>query len=582
MVRITHDRQVRYTLDDVLAVAAGAPVELDAETVAFLDERRAEIVAFVTREQRPAYGFNRGFGHNVDVPVPRHKLGELQTNLIRSHAAGVGPAAPREVVRATMFLRATSLACGHSGVRALVVETLVALLNAQITPVVPCFGSVGASGDLAPLSHVALALIGEGRVFVGDADDPVAAGDALAMAGIVPLQLEMKEGLALNNGVQFSTALGILSWARLRRLLRTSAVATALTAQVVLGADTPFDESLHALRPHPGALTVARWIRDLMADSPIRKAHQPYDVDGEVQEPYNVRCAAQILGTCQDLLQQARATFETEANSVTDNPILLPDPDNGGAYTRIVSGGHFHGMPVAVQLYHLIEAAGILARLSNMRCVRYVDEARNKGLGSDLKWPGLAEDDAAVSSAMMIPEYVSAALTNAIWGAAMPSHLFSLSTDAGQEDHVSMSAGLAVRVWETLPRLAEVVAIELAYAAQAAAIRREMDHFPSKKSLTEEQEAAVESARRGYEQAINETLGGPEFGVGFSIQLRYRWEPKDRLLSPVCEAVLAQVREHFPIVTQDRCLSDDLAALARAVERGEIERAATDVVALDE
>ena len=580
MVRISHEQ--RYSLEDVVAVAHGAPVTLAPATIELLARRRAEVTAFVRREERPAYGFNRGFGHNVDVPVPRHKLGELQTNLIRSHAAGVGPPAPVEVVRATMFLRAISLARGHSGVRPVVVETLVGLLEHGISPVVPCFGSVGASGDLAPLSHVALALLGEGEVFVGPGDTPVPAADALAAAGIAPLRLEMKEGLALNNGVQFSTALGILGWSRLRRLLRTSAIATALSAQVVLGADTPFEADLHALRPHPGAVRVARWIHDLMAGSPIRRAHQPYDVDGEVQEPYNVRCAAQILGACHELLAQAGTTFAIEANSVTDNPVLLPDPENGGAHTRIVSGGLFHGMPVAVQLFHLIEVVGIMASLANTRCARYVDEARNKGLGSDLKWPRLSEDDAAVSSSMMIPEYVSAALTNAIWGAAMPSHLFSLSTDAGQEDHVSMSAGLAVRLWETLPRLSEAVAIELAYASQAAAIRREMDHFPSKKTLTEDQKAAVAEARQAYEQAINRVLGGGEFGVDFGIRLRYRWDAAARRLSPACEEVLAVVREAFPPVTRDRVLAADLAALAERVERGDVERAATSVVPLEE
>lgn len=203
-------------------------------------------------------------------------------------------------------------------------------------------------------------------------------------------------------------------------------------------------------------------------------------IDGEIQDPYNIRCAGQILGTCRDLIEEARKTLETEANSVTDNPLILPGKNNPDEFTEIISGGHFHGMPVAVKLYNFMQAMGIMSRLSNMRCARYVDEARNKRLGSDLKWHGLDNNQKATCSGIMISEYTSAALTNLIWGACMPIHLFSLSTDAGQEDHVSMSAGLAVRVWETVPRLADILAIELAMATQAASIRKTMDYIPSK------------------------------------------------------------------------------------------------------
>lgn len=521
-----------------LAVARGGEkVALDDKARAIISIRREQIVDFVTRTRSPAYGFNRGFGHNVGIDVPADKLALLQKNLIRSHSAGVGEFAPTDVVRLTMLLRAHSLAHGHSGVRPEVIDALIAFLNHDVTPVVPRFGSVGASGDLAPLSHIALALIGEGEVLVGGT--PIPTAEALTKAGLTPLELQMKEGLALNNGVQFSTAWGIINLIECRNLLKTAAITTALSTQVLLGSDTPFEAQLHALRPHPGAETVAKMINDLMAGSPLREAHRHSAHDPRVQDPYSLRCAAQILGAAHDLLSEAERTFEIEINSVTDNPLLLQNPaDVGGEFTRIVSGGHFHGMPIAVKLYNLMQALAIMASLSNIRCARFVDEARNLGLGSDLIWPLLDPGERATSSGMMLAEYASAALTNFIWGAAMPSHLFSLSTDAGQEDHVSMSAGLAVRVSETIPRLAEALGIELAFCAQAAAIRAESPRLP---------------------------FDSPDARI---------LTPEERRLSPVSERVLEKVRMLFPVVTNDRALSPDLIALGEAVRRGDFVAAA--------
>ncbi len=554
-LRLTHNMEV--SIQDVLRVGeGGVAVELADETAALLDERRAQIVAFVNDTHEPAYGFNRGFGHNVKLEVGPEGTEALQVNLIRSHASGVGPAAPREIVRCAMFLRACSLARGHSGVRAVVVQRLLDCLNADITPVVPRLGSVSASGDLAPLSHIALGIMGEGEVFVRDEREPKSAAVALADAGIPPLRLEMKEGLALNNGVQYTTAIGAYCLGRLEVLLKNACLATALTTQVILGADTPFRADLHELRPHPGAKRVARWIFDLMAGSPIREAHRPYEVDGEIQDPYNIRCAAQVLGACAEILSRASQTLTVEMNSVTDNPLLLKaTPEHGwdrrydgkylGQYVEITSGGHFHGMPVAVEMYGLLQAMAMMARLSNMRCVRYVDEDRNKGLGSDLKWPGPTDDNQvmqvqATLSGMMIPEYVSAALTNWIWGLCMPSHLFSLSTDAGQEDHVSMAANVALRVLDALPRLAETLAIEIAFAAQAAAIRKEMDHIPSRAHC----------------------------GHCGTTKKRYPWKPHERMLNEVGEEVLRKVAESFPTVTKDRPFSNELQALATRVLDG--------------
>ena len=577
-MQISHN--ARYTLRDVLSVAEGEDVLVARETLGLLRERRRQVTDYVQSTNQPAYGFNRGFGHLVNVPVPEDRLAELQENLIRSHASGVGEYAPRQVTRAAMFLRAASLARGHSGVRPVVVETLASMLTKGVTPCVPVFGSVGASGDLAPLSHIALVMLGGGEAWYRD-DPTVLSGDeAMKRAGVGTIQLEMKEGLALNNGAQFSTALGVLAYWRLLRLLKTAALATAMSTQVMLGADTPFDSRLHALRGHPGATTVAEWIWQLMQSSPIREAHRAYDVDGEIQDPYNIRCAAQVLGACHDLLDEARVTFEIEINSVTDNPVILPDADL--RYTTIVSGGHFHGMPVAVKIYNLIQAAAIMSALSNVRCARYVDGKRNKGLNDDLKWPDPEKD--AVSCGMMIPEYVSAALTNVIWGAAMPTHLMSISTDAGQEDHVSMSAGLAVRLWGLLPRLAEVLAIELAFAAQGAAIRRQLDHIPSKKTLSVDENAAVKGEREAFTGAVAARLSQPgrSFEVEADVRVKYPLRPSERVLSPACEAALKTIATAFPTVTEDRYMSPDLRKLADLVSSGAILDVAEAVVPLSD
>jgi histidine ammonia-lyase len=573
-------------LRDLVRVASGSRVRLASEAREMLSQRRKQVADFVDQFDEPAYGFNRGFGHNVHLKVDPDKRNELQVNLIRSHSCGVGEPAPSEVVRGAMFLRAVSLARGYSGVRPEVVEQLVDLLNADIVPVVPRLGSVSASGDLAPLSHIALALLGEGEVIWRGQRQ--SAKTALDANGIAPLQLEMKEGLALNNGVQYSTAYGVWCLERMDRLLKTAVIASALSAQVMLGADTPFRKDLHRLRPHRGSVRVAGWLFNLMSDSPLRESHRRFDVDGEIQDPYNIRCAPQILGACADLLERARETFATEAASVTDNPIILKagaefeKAGHNSAQTfldhhvDIVSGGHFHGMPIAIDIYGMLQACAIMGRLSNMRAVRYVDGHRNKGLGGDLKWHGSLEilekwemvkkwaddngtkwpddfqahiDDLrrrkediekeqAISSALMIPEYVSASLTNWIWGSCMPVHLFSLSTDAGQEDHVSMAANVVTRLHDTLPRLAEVLAIELAYAAQAAALRKQMRCIPSR---------------------------------------LHHWHPleADQLqLNAVGEAILTEVGRIFPLVERDRPMADNISRLGDAVLDGTIIRAA--------
>ncbi len=622
---VAHDR--RYTLDDVLAVVRGEKVELAAETAAMLETRRAEVVRYVREHRAPSYGFNRGFGHNVDQRVDgEERIKLLQENLIRSHAAGMGPLVPRDIVRAVLFVRALSLTRGASAVRPLIVETLLQMLNRGVTPCIPWYGSVGASGDLAPLSHVALVMIAtdtrDGEAWYGDDETPIPACEAMRRAGIEPVQLEMKEGLALNNGTTFSTGAGILAYDRMCTLLKTASIATAMSTQVMLGSDRPFRDDLLALRPHEGARTIARWVRQLMDGSPIRETHRGFDIDGEVQDPYNLRCAPQILGTCRDLLEEARTTFEIELNSATDNPLILPqrDPLTGAeSWTDIVSGGNFHAMPVAVKLYNLMQAAAIMAKLSNTRCARYVDGKKNKGLNEDVKWRDEWRDNDAlldaVSSGMMIPEYASAALANHIWGAAMPSHLFSIATDAGQEDPVSMAAGLAARLWDTLPRLADILAIELAFAAQAAESRQQAEAVPTKismfldeeddheeplpdsdtaeRSIRAEERAELRALKEVLEQRATEVMNrrlavsrdedaeqraaGPRV-VRVELAARHRIDPDARVLSPVCERVRARILEIFPAVTEDRYMSRELRELSRLVLEGGVAGVAADAL----
>lgn len=566
------------TIYDMLAVVRGASVQLEPATHELLTQRRAQVVSFITSSNRPSYGFNRGFGHNVDRAVPPDELALLQRNLVRSHSCGVGPAASRELVRATMLLRAQSLVRGHSSVRPEVVQALLGFLNKDITPVVPCHGSVGASGDLAPLAHIALALIGEGECFIGKDSSPIPTPHALARCGLKPLTLEMKEGLALVNGVQLSTACGVLAYAQLYDLLKAEALATALTSQVMLASDAPFSRELHELRPHRGATVVASWIWSAMQNSPLRETHRDYLIDAEIQDPYNIRCAAQILGTCYDLLREARDTFVIEMNSATDNPLVLESGD--GSYTSIVSGGHFHGMPIAVKLYNLVQATSILASLVNARCSRYIDAARNKSLGNDVMWPGLSEKERSISSSMMIPEYVSAALTNTLWGMSTPSHLFSISTNAGQEDHVSMSAGLGVRLSDMVPRVAELVAIEFAYAAQAAAIRRETRIIPSKHHP--EAQADVDKAVNKLVGLVKTRVDIPRIRPEVHIKLGVEIAGEDTRLSPVCERALELVSSVFPPVVEDRSLSSQLQALASILLSGDLLREVEKIVRFED
>ena len=569
---LTIDMKRPLSVDEILSIAdSGVRVNLSPSTRTELSLRRVDVERFITEQKRPAYGFNRGFGHNVDLEVPADRLSQLQENLIRSHAVGIGAAIDPQIVRITMLLRVLSLTRGYSGVRPELIEQIIGLLNNDITPLVPELGSVGASGDLAPLSHIGMALLGQGRVLCKGRK--IEAAEALRQAGMAPIHLEMKEGLALNNGVQFMTAMGMLACSRLKTLLQTAVINTALVSQVMLAPDTYFRADFHQVRPHPGAVRVADWIWRLMEHSPIREAHRPFQVDGQVQDPYNIRCAAQVLGTSYELIDKAEQTFLIEANSATDNPILLPLRDDAqvgyqGKYVDIISGGHFHGMPVAVQIFNLFQGVGIITNLAHQRSTRFVDESKNKGLGRDLKWPELNEEELAVSSGMMMLEYSSAALVNDIWGSLTPSHLFNIGTNSGQEDHVSMGTSLAVRLLNTVPKAAQVLAIELAYVCQAIAIRRVLPVIPTYATLPPDISNELNRIRRKLQKSVK----GVIFEV--SVQGEHPVSKAERRLSPVSESLYRVIEERqlFPTVTADRCLADDLSKLSRFIDSGEMVR----------
>ncbi|MBU3916416.1 aromatic amino acid ammonia-lyase [bacterium] len=567
-ITLQHDKDLN--LDQIDKVGnSGENVNLSKTTRLMLQKKRDQLSEYISQRKYPAYGFNRGFGHNVDLQVEPELLSKLQENLIISHAVGMGEPLDDSLVRYIMLFRAQSLCRGYSGIRPEVVEQLLAMLNHNIIPLVPELGSVGASGDLAPLSHVALALIGKGNVrFQGKV---ISAALALKKAGLSPLKLEMKEGLALNNGIQFMTAIGVYCCQRMQVFLKTACIQTAMTAQVMLATETPFREDLHRLRPHPGSLKTARWIYDLMKNSPLREAHREYLIDGEIQDPYNLRCAAQILGPCAELIDECEAALLLEINSVTDNPIILPaDKKNGwkksdpyyGQSVDIVSAGHFHGMPIAVRIYNLLQAMGIMAGLINQRCARFVDGNRNKGLGRDLKWPDLPDKIKAISSIMMMPEYSSAALANAIWGEAMPSHLFNISTNSGQEDHVSMGSGLAVRVMKALPKLGYLLAIEMAYIIQAAAIRKQLSYIPSRVPLSAEIKEKLDVVKSELQETDK------LFSISLQVQEQYSVKPGSRKLNPVGELILKELSSVFPPVEKDTFLSERLQALAETITAG--------------
>ena len=455
-VSLTGDR---LTLEDLVAVARrGFRVSLAPEAVERVEAARAVIDAAVA-EGRVVYGVTTGFGKFSDVVIPREKLPELQLNLVRSHAAGVGEPLPEETVRALVLLRANCLAKGFSGVRAATIERLVALLNVGVHPLVPSRGSVGASGDLAPLAHLALALVGEGEAFWAGRRRPAA--EALRAAGLAPVRLEAEEGRALINGTQFTTAVGALALARLLRLLQTADLVAAMTTDALKGTDAAFDARIHSARPHPGQAASAANLRFLLRGSQIRESHRGCP---EVQDAYALRCAPQVHGAVRDAAAHARRVVETEMNSATDNPMVFSGPEPGRG--EVVSGGNFHGAPVALAFDLLAAASADLASISERRTERLV----NPSLSRDL--PAFLVREGGLHSGLMMVHVTAAALVSECKANAFPASVDSIPTSAGKEDHVSMGPIAARKLARNVEMAETVLAIELLAAAQALDLRR--------------------------------------------------------------------------------------------------------------
>jgi histidine ammonia-lyase len=419
------------------------------------------VVDRVVESGRVVYGITTGFGALSEVVIPPDRIRELQVNLIRSHACGVGAPLPEAETRAIMLLRANVLALGNSGVRAKVADLPADTLKTSVHPIIPERGSVGASGDLAPLSHLALVLIGEGEAEYGGERLPGAA--ALKRAGLEPLQLLAKEGLALNNGTQVHTGIGVLALLAAERAVETAELAGAMSLEGLRGTPDAFDAAIQRVRPHPGQIRSAATLRALLAGSEIRESHR-HD-DPRVQDAYSLRCMPQVHGAARHAFAYARGVLEIEINSATDNPLIFPEDG------RILSGGNFHGQPIAQVLDVVALACADLAAISERRIARLVDPALS-GL------PAFLTSDAGVSSGFMMAQIVAAALVSDARLKAVPASVDTIPTDNNKEDHVSMGVGAALKLRDVVRLLETVLALELLTAAQAIEFLRPLRAGP--------------------------------------------------------------------------------------------------------
>jgi histidine ammonia-lyase len=440
---------------DVVAVARdGATVELTPDARAAV-ERARRVVDRLAEEPTPAYGISTGFGALATRHIPNEMRAQLQRSLVRSHAAGSGPEVEREVVRALMLLRLSTLATGHTGIRLETAELMAAMLSAGITPVVHEYGSLGCSGDLAPLAHCALALIGEGQV--RDATGSlVPAADALADAGLVPVELAAKEGLALINGTDGMLAMLVLALADLGLLLRTADVAAAMSVEAQLGTDRVFAAELQALRPHPGQAASAANLVAILQDSGVVASHRGPDCN-RVQDPYSLRCSPQVHGAARDTVAHCAVVASRELASAVDNPVVVED--------RVESNGNFHGAPVAYVLDFAAIVAADVASISERRTDRFLDPNRSQGL------PPFLADDPGVDSGLMIAQYTQAAIVSEMKRLAAPASVDSIPSSAMQEDHVSMGWSAARKLRRSVDGLARVLAVEVLTAARALDLR---------------------------------------------------------------------------------------------------------------
>jgi histidine ammonia-lyase len=612
------------TRDQVVAVAYGASVELDIKQLEKV-QRAADFLAEQVQKQEPIYGVSTGFGSNADKLLGAHRLRqpmqigesvleELQRNLIITHAVCVGEPFAADVVRAMMVIRINTLMRGHSGIRVPTLEAQVALLNAGVVPVVPQKGSVGASGDLAPLSHLAIVLLGGGEAFYQG--ERLSGTEALKRAGLEPIRLSHKEGLALNNGTAQMLATGVLAINKLDELIDTADVAAAMTLDAFAGRVRAFDERVHDLRPHPGQQRAAKHLRELLQGStlidiayhlvPKFKSWLPeswqsetqkdlaFDISWEwvpcdqrhgrerfyerfkpfrggkkhqPQDSYSLRCIPQVHGAVRDAIDQAKRVLDVELNSVTDNPLLFPDMENPSVIEdQVVSAGHFHGMPLALVMSYVKAAIPVLASISERRTNKLVDPATNDGLPAFL----IGNED-ATESGFMIVQYTAAALVNDLASRAHPTSVYSIPTSANAEDHVSMGANEARHVLEMTHDLAHVIALEIYTAAQALDYRRDM--------INAARELAKNSDLNAFIAKIQNAphADHPHFS-DFILEVEaLRTELADATEfqpSSAVNAVLAHLRQRIRFMHQDRAMDQDIRTLIRMFDEGEFLMAA--------
>jgi histidine ammonia-lyase len=452
------------SLEDVVRVARdGGQVRLADDALAEIARSR-EVIDGLAKDDRAHYGVSTGFGALATTSIPPEMRAQLQRSLIRSHAAGSGPEVEREVVRALMLLRLSTLATGRTGVRVETARAYAALLNSGLTPVVREYGSLGCSGDLAPLAHVALALMGEGSV--RDASGALRpAGEALREAGIEPVVLAEKEGLALVNGTDGMLGMLVLALADLRRLLTTADVAAAMSVEALLGTDAVFAEDLQALRPHPGQADSAANLRALLAGSGIMASHRGPECT-RVQDAYSLRCSPQVHGAARDTVAHAGTVAGRELAAAIDNPVVTLDG-------RVESNGNFHGAPVGYVLDFLAIATADVASMSERRTDRFLDVARNHGL------PPFLAGDPGVDSGLMIAQYTAAGIVSELKRLAVPASVDSIPSSAMQEDHVSMGWAAARKLRRAVDGLARVLAIEILTAARAIDLRAPLEPAPA-------------------------------------------------------------------------------------------------------
>ncbi len=577
------------TRAQLLAVARGAAVELDPGALRAV-ARAADFLAAQVARGEPLYGISTGFGSNADklLPADGRLREQLQHNLIVTHAVCVGEPFAADVVRAMLCIRINTLLRGHSGIRVATLQALAAMLNAGVVPVVPQLGSVGASGDLAPLSHLALVLLGGGEAFFGGERLP--GDEALRRAGLAPVTLGLKEGLALNNGTAQMLATGVLALARLEELLDLADLAAAMTIDAFAGRLAAFAPQVHALRPHPGQVQVAARLRTLLQGSTLADidyhlvpAFRPGERDFDIawdwlppaqrgrggdapggfrpfrggkkvqpQDSYSLRCVPQVHGAVRDAVAQAARVLEIELNAVTDNPLVFPDAADGEA---VISAGHFHGMPLALAMSYVKASIPVLASISERRLNKLLDPATNDGLPAFL----VGNED-GTESGHMIVQYTAAAIVNDLASRAMPASVYSIPTSANAEDHVSMGANEARHVLAMADDLGKVLALELFTAAQALDVRMRM--LAEAQALAADADAFAAKVRGGPDG------DGPARAAFLAEVDELRVDLREAgALRPgrAVAAAHAAIRERIGFLVHDRALDGDVGEALRIV-----------------